>query len=64
MVVNRLGKHFRNKRHRLYLEAAVTEMRSKICKQACLIGEVDLVARNLFLKYNRKLNEFDKKFNK
>lgn len=64
MVVNRLGEHFRRRRHRLYLEAAVTEMRSKICKQACLIGEVDMTTRHLFLKFNRKLNEFDKKFNK
>jgi hypothetical protein len=59
MVVNKLSGHFRRRRHRLYLEAAVTEMRGRICKQACLIGEVDLVARNLFLKYNRKLMEFD-----
>ena len=61
MVVNRLGEHFRRRRHRLYLEAAVTEMRGKICKQACLIGEVDMVARALFWKYNNKLREWDEK---
>lgn len=61
MVVNRLGEYFRKKRHRDYLEKSVIEMRSKICKQACLTGEVDMITRNLFLRYNRKLREWDEK---
>jgi hypothetical protein len=63
-VMSKLGKHFRKRRHRLYLEAAVTEMRSRICKQACLVGEVNMVDRHLFIKYNNKLKDFDKKYQK
>ena len=39
-------------------------MRRKICSQACLIGEVDLTTRNLFLKYNNKLIKWDKDHDK
>ena len=59
--MSKLGKYFRKKRHRDYLEKSVIEMRSKICKQACLVGEVDMITRNLFLRYNRKLREWDEK---
>lgn len=59
--MSKLGKYFRKKRHRDYLEASVTELRGKICKQACLIGDVDMTTRHLFLKFNRKLKEWDEK---
>ncbi len=51
----------RRRKHRAYLEKSVLEMRSKICKQACLIGKVDMVDRALFLKYNNRLREYDGK---
>ena len=57
--MSKLGKYFRKKRHRDYLEKSVIEMRSKICKQACLVGEVDMIDRALFWKYNNKLREWD-----
>ena len=60
--MTKLGRYLRRKRHRAYLEASVIEMRSKICKQACLTGTVDLNDRHLFLKYNNRLKEFDLNF--
>ena len=53
-------KFLRRRKHRAYLEQSVIEMRSKICKQACLIGKVDMIDRALFLKYNNKLRDWDK----
>ncbi len=52
-------KYLRKRKHRSYLEKSVIEMRRKICKQACLTGEVDMLTRNLFLKYNNRLKEWD-----
>ena len=59
--MSKLGKYLRMKKHRLYLEKSVIEMRSKICRQACLTGTVDMNDRHLFLKYNNRLKEFDSK---
>ena len=52
--------YFRKRRHRIYLENSVIEMRQRICKQACLTGEVDMKDRYLYLKYNNRLREWDK----
>ena len=52
--------YFRKRRHRMYLETSVIEMRNKICRQACLTGEVDMKDRYLYLKYNNKLLDWDK----
>ena len=57
--MSKLGKYLRKRKHRAYLEQSVIEMRSKICRQACLTGTVDLNDRHLFLKYNNRLMEFD-----
>lgn len=58
--MSRVGRYLRMKKHRSYLEKSVIEMRSKICRQACLTGNVDLIDRHLFLKYNNRLKKFDK----
>ena len=58
--MSRVGRYLRMKKHRSYLEKSVIEMRSKICRQACLTGTVDLNDRHLFLKYNNRLKKFDK----
>lgn len=57
--MGKIGKYLRKKKHRSYLEKSVIEMRSKICRQACLIGNVDLNDRHLFLKYNNRLKKWD-----
>ena len=59
--MSKLGKYFRKKRHRDYLEKSVIEMRSKICKQACLTGEVDMLTRHLLIKFNNRLRKWDEK---
>lgn len=54
--------YLRRRKHRYYLEESVLEMRQKICKQACLTGEVNITDRHLFLKYNNRLHDWDKKY--
>ncbi len=39
-----------------YVRRRTLELRSKICKQACLYGTVDETTRILYLKYNRYLH--------
>jgi|TARA_R100000084_G_C4642113_1_gene144411 hypothetical protein len=63
-IKQHIKDYLRKKQHRRYLEDSVVEMRRKICSQACLIGEVDLTTRNLFLKYNNKLIKWDKDHDK
>ncbi len=58
--MSRVGRYLRMKKHRSYLEKSVIEMRSKICRQACLTGIVDMNDRHLFLKYNNRLKKFDR----
>jgi len=42
----------RTKKHILYVEKRVLELRGEICKQAILYGNVDQDVRQRFLKYN------------
>ena len=53
LMINRMMiKLLRKVKHIRYVESYVTELRSKICSQACLYGSVDSKTRDLFLKYN------------
>ena len=45
----------------LYVEKTTLELRSQICMDACLIGQVDEIKRTLYLKYNRYLVELRSK---
>ena len=52
-MINRMMiKLLRKIKHIRYVESYVTELRGKICSQACLYGSVDGKTRDLFLKYN------------
>jgi len=50
-----LKEYLRYKKHIDYVQNRTLELRSRICKQACLYGNVDQHARKLYLKYNRYL---------
>ena len=47
-----LKEYLKWKRHILYVESRVVELRGVICKQAVLYGTVDKTTRDLYLKYN------------
>lgn len=47
--------YLRKKRHVLYVEKRVVELRGEICQQAVLYGTVDISIRELYLKYNEYL---------
>jgi len=50
-----LKDYLRKKRHVLYVEKRVVELRGEICQQAVLYGTVDISIRELYLKYNEYL---------
>jgi len=50
-----LKEYLRYRKHIDYVQNRTLELRSKICKQACLYGNVDQHTRKLYLKYNRYL---------
>jgi hypothetical protein len=50
-----LKEYLRKKRHVLYVEKRVVELRGEICQQAVLYGTVDISIRELYLKYNEYL---------
>lgn len=50
-----LKQYLRFKNHILYVEKTTLELRSQICMDACLIGQVDEIKRTLYLKYNQYL---------
>ena len=50
-----LQQYLRYTRHIDYVRRRTLELRSKLCKQACLYGTVDNTTRELYLKYNRYL---------
>ena len=50
-----LQDYLRRKRHVLYVEKRVLELRSSICQQAVLYGSVDTRTRDFYLKYNEYL---------
>jgi hypothetical protein len=51
--LKRMWKDYtRYKRHVLYVEKRVLELRSSICNEACLYGSVDTFTRDMYLKYN------------
>jgi hypothetical protein len=50
-----LKEYLRKKRHVLYVEKRVVELRGEICQQAVLYGTVDIGIRELYLKYNEYL---------
>jgi len=52
-----LKEYLRKKRHVLYVEKRVVELRGEICQQAVLYGTVDISIRELYLKYNKYLVE-------
>lgn len=47
-----LKDYLRRKRHVLYVEKRVVELRGDICQQAVLYGSVDTKTRDFYLKYN------------
>ena len=49
---NELQKYLRYKKHISYVESRVVQLRSNICKQAVLYGNVSNITRQLYLKYN------------
>ena len=50
-----LKEYLKYKRHISYVEGRVVELRSSICRQAVMYGNVDKTTRDLFLKYNEYL---------
>lgn len=58
--MRRLGRYIRRLRHKKYVEAYVTQMRSQVASQAIMYGVVDKRTRELFLKYNDYLVKLNK----
>ncbi len=56
-----LKQYLRFKNHISYVEKSTVELRSKICVEACLNGQVDETKRALYLKYNQYLVELRNK---
>lgn len=53
--MGKLSQYLRQKRHKLYVEERVLELRSKITIEAIATGCADKQTRRLFLKYNEYL---------
>jgi hypothetical protein len=54
-----LLEYLKYKRHINYVESRVVELRSSICRQAIMYGNVDKITRELYLKYNEYLRLLD-----
>ena len=50
-----LKQYLRYSKHVDYVRRRTLELRSKLCKEACLFGTVDTTTRELYLKYNKYL---------
>ena len=50
-----LIKYLRYKKHISVIETRLMHLRNKICKQAVLYGDVDIITRKQYLKYNKYL---------
>jgi len=50
-----LIKYLRYKKHESFVETRLMNLRNKICKQAVLYGDVDIITRKQYLKYNKYL---------
>jgi len=59
--MTKLKKYMRLKKHILYVEKRVLDLRGEICRQAILYGNVDQDVRQLFLKYNTYLRDLEDK---
>ena len=57
--MTKLKKYMRLKKHILYVEKRVLDLRGEICRQAILYGNVDQDVRQLFLKYNTYLRDLE-----
>ena len=50
-----LIKYLKYRKHMQYVENACMHLRNSICRQACKYGNVDIVTRTNYLKYNKYL---------
>jgi hypothetical protein len=64
-MANKLQTKIKNylkfKQHVHFVTTRTLELRSNICSQACLYGTVDETTRTLYLKYNNRLIELEKR---
>ena len=56
-----LKQYLRYKKHYAYVEARTLELRAKICSDATIHGTIGIVTRELYLKYNERLVQLQKK---
>ena len=57
----RIKNYLKFKQHVHFVTTRTLELRSNICSQACLYGTVDETTRTLYLKYNNRLIELEKR---
>ena len=50
-----LIRYLKYKKHESLVETRLMNLRNKICKQAVLYGDVDIITRKQYLKYNKYL---------
>jgi hypothetical protein len=57
----KIKNYLKYKQHVHFVTTRTLELRSNICSQACLYGTVDETTRTLYLKYNNRLIELEKR---
>ena len=60
-IQTRIKNYLKYKQHVHFVTTRTLELRSNICSQACLYGTVDETTRTLYLKYNNRLIELEKR---
>lgn len=57
----KIQNYLKYKQHVHFVTTRTLELRSDICSQACMYGTVDEITRTLYLKYNNRLIELEKR---
>jgi hypothetical protein len=57
----KIQNYLKYKQHVHFVTTRTLELRSDICSQACMYGTVDETTRTLYLKYNNRLIELEKR---
>lgn len=60
-IQTKIKNYLKYKQHVHFVTTRTLELRSNICSQACLYGTVDETTRTLYLKYNNRLIELEKR---
>jgi hypothetical protein len=62
MMNKQIKQWYRKGKHYNYVLSRITDMRNDICKNAIQHGTINIIKRDLVLKYSKYLQEFNEKY--